>query len=323
MRLSLRPLALCFAIVAALPTVAPAQGWPQKTVRVVVPNAAGSTSDILARMVFGRVSEVLGQQFIVDDRPGAGGSIGAGIVAKSTPDGYTLMVAANGMMTINPFLYAKLDYDPLRDFVAISMLAKVTETLVVSSSLGVKSMEEFVRIAKARPGTIHYSSGGNGHATHLMMELFLWKAGLQLVHVPYKGTTPAMQAVVAGEVDAFAIAAALAQPHVQSGKVVALAVIGPRLADVLPGVPPLSSFYPDAEGVNWQALYAPAQTPKPILDRLNAIVVRTLESPEMKARLAQVGLIATSSTPIELDEVVRADQAVNRELIKRIGLKLD
>ena len=156
-----------------------------------------------------------------------------------------------------------------------------------------------------------------------MMELFLWKAGLQLVHVPYKGTTPAMQAVVAGEVDAFAIAAALAQPHVQSGKVVALAVIGPRLADVLPGVPPLSSFYPDAEGVNWQALYAPAQTPKPILDRLNAIVVRTLESPEMKARLAQVGLIATSSTPIELDEVVRADQAVNRELIKRIGLKLD
>ena len=183
----LRPVALCLALVAALPTIAPAQGWPQKPVRVVVPNTAGSLSDTLSRTVFSKVSEVLGQQFFIDDRPGVG----------------------------------------------------------------------------------------------------------------------------------------LAQPHVQSGKVVALAVIGPRLPDVLPGVPSLSSFYPEAEVVNWHAAYVPAGTPRPVVDRLNATLVRVLESPEMKTRLAQVGLTASSGTPAELDEVVRADQAVHRELIKRIGLKLD
>ncbi len=322
MQLLLRPIVLCFAILGSLPTIGFAQGWPQKPVRVVVPNAAGSLSDTLARLIFAKVSDALGQQFLVDDRPGAGGSIGAEIAAKALPDGYTLLVAANGMIVINPFLYSKLGYDPLRDFVPISMLAKVTEALIVNSSLGVKSMDEFVRLAKERPGQIHYSSGGNGHSSHLTMELLMWKAGLQLVHVPYKGTTPAMQAVMTGEVGA-AIASSLAQPHIQSGKVIALVAIGPPLNDVLPGVPPLSSFYPEAQVVNWQAAYAPAGTPKPIVERLNATFASVLEAPEMRARLALVGLTASASTPADLDQIVRADQAVNRELIKRIGLKLD
>ncbi len=318
-----RVLVLALGLFAASTATVPAQVWPQKPVRVVVPNAAGSLSDTLSRMVFARVSETLGQQFFIDDRPGAGGSIGAEIAAKSPTDGYTVLVAANGIMVINPFLYSKLGYDPLRDFAPVSMLAKVSEVLIVNSSLGVRSMDEFVRLAKSRPGQIHYSSGGNGHATHLMMELFLWKAGLQLVHVPYKGTTPAMQAVVSGEVGAYAIGAGLAQPHVQTGKVVALATIGPRTAEVLPGVPALSTFYPDAEVVNWQAVFVPAGTSAQIVEKLNATIVKALESSDLKARLSKVGLTATASSPAELDAIVRTDQAVNRELVKRIGLKLD
>ena len=308
-------------VMAASPALA--QTWPTKPVRVVVANAAGSLSDTLARLLFSRASEKLGQPFLVDNRPGAGGMVGTESVAKAVPDGYTLLLATNAMMAANPFLYSKLGYDPLRDFAAISMLAKISEVLVVNASLGAKSMDDFVRLAKGRAGQLNYASGGNGHPTHLMMELFLSKAKLKLVHVPYKGTPPAVQALVSGEVGALAIAVGLAQPLVQSGKIVALATIGPRAGNLLPDVKPLSSYFPDSELVNWQALFAPAGTSKAIVNRMNSTVVAILGIPEVKKRMVDIGLSATSSSPAELEQTIRVDQALNRDVVKSIGLKLD
>jgi tripartite-type tricarboxylate transporter receptor subunit TctC len=300
-----------------------AQEYPSKPVRVVVPNAAGSLNDSLARIVSSKVSEVLGQQFIVDNRPGAGGVIGAELVAKSPPDGYTMLVTANTIMVVNPFLYSKLSYDPLRDFQPISMLAKISEVLVVNPSLGVKTLDELIRMAKARPRQITYASGGNGHPTHLMMELFQRKAGIQLVHVPYKGTSPAMQALVSGEVGAYNIGIGLARPHILSGKVVALAKTGFPSKDALPGVPPLTTFFPDAEYIPWQAAFAPRGTPADIIAKLNTTIAKALASSDVRTRIGEIDLTPIGSSPSDLDRIVRSDLTVNRDLVKSIGLKLD
>jgi tripartite-type tricarboxylate transporter receptor subunit TctC len=209
-----------------LPVCAPAQEYPSKPVRVVVGNAPGSLNDSVARVVFGKVGEALGQQFIIDNRPGAGGNIAAELVAKSPPDGYTLINAVNTIMVVNPFLYSKVAYDPQRDFEPVTMMVKISEVLVVHPSLGVRTVPELVALARARPKQIIYASAGNGHPTHLMMELFQRKAGIALVHVPYKGTSPAMQALVSGEAAAFNIGIGLARPHITSGRARALARTG-------------------------------------------------------------------------------------------------
>jgi tripartite-type tricarboxylate transporter receptor subunit TctC len=300
-----------------------AQEYPARPVRVVVPNAPGSLNDTLARLVFSRVGETLGQQFIVDNRPGAGGSIAAELVARSPADGYTLIAAVNTIMVVNPFLYSKLGYDPLRDFEPVTMLAKISEVLVVHPSLGVKTVNDFVRLAKARPRQVSYSSGGNGHPTHLMMELFQRKAGFELVHVPYKGTSPAVQAIVSGEVGALNIGIGLVRAHIASGRLVALAKTGFPSKEALPGVPPLTSFFPGAEYIPWQAAFVPKGTPRDVIAKLNAAIVKVLASPEITTRARDLDLFAPGSSPAEVDRAVRADLSVNRELVKSVGLKLD
>jgi tripartite-type tricarboxylate transporter receptor subunit TctC len=300
-----------------------AQDYPAKPVRVIVPNAPGSLNDTVARLVFSRVGESLGQQFIVDNRPGAGGNIAAELLARSPADGYTLINAVNTIMVVNPFLYSKLGYDPLRDFEPVSMLVKISEVLVVHPSLGVKTVPDFVRLAKARPREVRYSSGGNGHPTHLMMELFQRKSGIELVHVPYKGTSPAVQGIVSGEVGALNMGIGLVRSHITSGRLVALAKTGLPAKDALAGVPPLTKFYPDAEYIPWQGAFVPKGTPRDVVAKLNAAIVKALASPEVITRARAIDVFAAGSTPAELDRAVRADLAVNRDLVRSIGLKLD
>jgi len=316
-------LALSAGIFAAGTTAALAQAWPQKPAHVVVGNSAGSLSDVLARQIFVRLSQAVGQQFIIDNRAGAGGAIAAESVDRSAPDGYTFLFGTDGMMVINPFVYTKLGYDTLRDFASVSLLAKIPYVLIVNPSFAANTMGEFIGAAKARPKQINYASGGNGHATHLEMELIARKAGIALAHVPYKGTGPALQAVVSGEVSATSIGLGIALPHITSGKVRALAIGGPRAKDMLPRVPDLLSVLPGSEYVSWQALFAPAATPAAIVGRLNAELVKALQLPEIQKQLADVGMAAIASSPAELDRVLRADMNTNRELVKALGLKLD
>jgi len=317
----LRKLFFCLALLAA--GAAYAQDWPRKPVRVIVPNSAGSLSDLVARLLFAKVTDLLGQQFYIDNRPGAGGSIGAELVAKSPPDGYTLLMVSDGTVSVNPFIYSKLGYDPLRDFAPVSLVTKLTQALYVNSTLGAKTLDEFVRMARANPGKLTYASGGNGHATHLAMGLFLWKANLQLVHVPYKGTGPALQAAAAGEVSAVMIATSIAQPFVASGKLIPLGTAGATSPDVLPGVPPLGSRFPGSELVSWQGVMAPAGTPPEIVRALNGAIAKALGERDISGRLRAGGTDAVPSTPEEFAELVREDYARNGELVKRMNLKVD
>jgi tripartite-type tricarboxylate transporter receptor subunit TctC len=310
-------------LASTLPTDSFAQAYPAKPVRVIVGNAPGSLNDTAARLVFAKVGEALGQQFVVDNRPGAGGSIGAEAVAKAPADGYTVLNAVNTMMVVNPFLYSRLGYDPLRDFEPVTGLVKVSEVLVVHPSLGTKTVKDFVAFAKARPKQVTYASGGNGHPTHLMMELFQRKAGIALVHVPYKGTSPGVQALVSGEVAAFNIGIGLVRAHIENGKLYPLAKTGFPSKDALPGVPPLTQFYPDAEYLPWQGVFVPKGTPQEIVTRLNAAIGKALAAPEVTARLTAIDLTASGGSPGDLDRQVRADMTLNRDLIKSIGLKLD
>lgn len=300
-----------------------AQAYPTKPVRVVVPTGAGTLSDSIARQVFSSVSEALGRPFIVDNRPGAGGVIGTEAVAKAPRDGYTLLSTVNSTMVVNPFVYSKLGYDPLRDFEPVSMLAKISEVLIANPSLGVKTLEEFVRLAKQRPGQITYASGGSGNPQHLMMELFQRKADIQLVHVPYKGAGASMQAIVSGEVGVLNVGIGLARPHISSGKVLALAKTGQPSKDALPGVPALTTFYADAEYIPWLAVFAPKATPKAIVAKLNAEIGKALALSDIRMRLGNLDLTPIGGSSADLDQTLRADLAVNRELVKSIGLKLD
>jgi tripartite-type tricarboxylate transporter receptor subunit TctC len=315
--------ALGAGLMLALYSAGPAaQGYPAKPVRVVN-NAAGSVADSVTRVVFARVAETMGQQFVVDSRPGAAGNIAAAFVAKSPADGYALYLTVQNVMAVNPFLYANPGFDPLRDFEPVSMVAKISEVLIAHPSLGVKSLADFVRLAKARPNQISYASGGNGHPQHLFMELLQDKAAIKLAHVPYKGPPQAVIAVASGEAGVMNVGMGLARPHISSGKLMALAKTGHPSADALPHVPALTATYPGAEYVPWLAVFAPKGVVGDIVTRLNAAIGRALAQSDVQSRLKEIDVTPTHSTPGDLDKTVRADMAVNRELVKRLGLKLD
>jgi tripartite-type tricarboxylate transporter receptor subunit TctC len=316
--LRLMAAALVFASAGAV-----AQDWPKKPVRVIVANSPGSLSDLMARLIFARVAETLGQAFVIENKPGAGGSIAAAEVARAAPDGYTVIYSSDSQMTINPFLYKNLGYDPLRDFSPVSLTCKITQALYVSSNIGAKTLDDFVRLARANPGKLTYASGGNGHATHLSMGLFLWKANLDLVHVPYKGTGPALQAAAAGEVSALMIATSIAQPFVASGKLIPLATAGAISPDVLPGVPPLNSRFPGSELVSWQAVAAPAKTPPEIVRVLHDAIAKAVASRDVSDKLRAGGTDAVASTPEELGKLIHEEYERNRELLQHLKLKVD
>lgn len=300
-----------------------AQTYPVRPVRVLVGNAAGSLNDTVARLVFGKVGEMLGQPFVIDNRAGAGGILAAEVTAKAPADGYTLLNAGSTNVALAPFLYSKVGYEPLRDFDAVSPLIKVSDVLTAHPSLGVKTLPDFVAMARARPKQITYASGGNGHPTHLVMELFQRKAGIALVHVPFKGTSPGVQALVAGEVGAFSISIGLVRAHISAGRLVALAKTGFDSKETLPGVPALTHFYPDADYTPWQGVFAPKGTPREVVAKLNTAISKVLALPEIRAQLAGLDAAVASGSPADLDRMLRSAVKVNAELIKTIGLKID
>ncbi len=313
---------LAFALSCALP-VANAQAWPAKPLRAVVPVGAGSSTDIVHRLVLEQLSSALGQPIVVENRTGAGGTIGTAAVAKADADGYTLL--ANGSAhTIAPALYKSLAYDPARDFIPVVPVGISPAVLVVSPAKGIKTAQALVAAAKARPGMLNFSSVGIGTATHLSAERFVSSAGIDVVHIPFKGGAEAMLEVITGRVDFFFGPVALVLPHIRDGKLVALAGNGAKRSATLPDVPTLQEAgFRDAEYPIWWGLFAPARTPGPIVEKLNHETLKVLQSAVLREKLAGLGVDALPMTPHEFKVHVEKEIALNASLAKKAGLKAE
>ena len=300
-----------------------AQPYPSKAVRLIVPFPPGGSADILARSIGQKMGEGLGS-VVIDNRPGAGTAIGAEATAKSAPDGYTVMIGTVSSHAINPSLNPKLAYDPIRDFTPLSLVASIPFALLVQPSIPAANLSELIAVAKDKPGRLNYSSAGNGTSNHLAGELFRSLAGLDIVHIPYKGSAPALADLLAGQVDMMFDLVLTAAPHVRSGKARALAVTGARRTTVLPDVPTVAEAgLPGYEVTAWFGLFGPAGLPAPVTSRLNAEIVRAMESKEVRERLASQGAEALSSTPEQFAAYVRDELGKWSRVVKAAGMKVD
>ena len=315
---------LCFALTAytVAPTVA-AQSYPGRPVRLVVAQSAGGNADFVARAYGQRLAERLGQQFVVDNRPGGAGIIGTEIVARAVPDGYTLLLAPTGF-SINPGLYAKLPFDPHRDFSAVSLLGISYAVVVVNPQSPVRSVRDLIALAKAKPGQLHFASSGMAAATHLAGELFNSMAGVKIAHVAYKGAPPALTDLTGGRVDVMFASPPSALPLVRAGRLRAIATTGRQRAAYLPELPTVAeSGVPGYENTIWQALLAPARTPSTVITRLHREIAEIAKQPEVRERLAADGSESVGSSPQEATQHIAAEIARYTKLIKAIGLKVE
>ena len=311
--------------IAAIVFVCPAQaqGYPSRPVRVVVPFAPGGPNDIIVRLVAQKLAESMGQPFLVENRAGAGGNIGTDYVAKSAPDGYTLLSVGPGSLIINP-LMGKVAYDTQRDFAPVTLMARAPNALVAHPSLPARSVKELIALARARPGAINYGSGGNGSTPHLSAALFAAMAGVTLTHVPYKGTAPATADLIGGQVQIAFLGIPAVLPHLKSGKLRALAVTGSSRSPELPAVPTVDeSGVPGYEVSPWYGLLAPAGTPREIVARLAGEATSILRAAQMKEKLAAQGAEAAGGTPEQYAAVIRADAATWARVIESAGLRGD
>src|SRR5712691_9971787 len=275
-----------------------AQEYPSRPVRLIVPFAPGGGNDIVARAIAQHLSASFGRQFVVDNRAGAGGVIGAELAAKSPPDGYTLFLGGVGSHAVNPNLHSRLPYDPVKDFAAIALIASAPSVLVVHPSLPARTLAEFTALAKTSPGRINYASNGNGSSAQLAAVLYESMAGVQMVHVPYKGLAPALVDLLAGEVQAMFSSVVAIVPNIKAGRLRALAVTGKRRTALLPEVPTLDeSGLPGYEAGSWYGILAPAGTPQAIVAKLHEAIVRALAQPEVRERLVSEGAEVIGSTP--------------------------
>ena len=301
--------------------IALAQGFPNKPVHVIVPFTAGSATDILARTIGQKLAESWGQPVVVDNRPGAGGTIGAGVVAKSPADGYTLLVHS-AAHAYNPSIYPALPYDTVKDFVEVVPLAGQPNVLVVSPSAGIKSVGELIAMAKQKPGQLNFSSAGTGSGTHINAEKFKLAAGIHVVHIPYKGTPEALTDTMGGRVTYFFSPISAALPNVREGKLVALAVSTAKRSSVLPNVPTVAEAgLPGFDYNLWVGLFAPAGTPPEIVDKINKDVNHVLQLPDVKERLTNLGAEAMPMTPAEFKQFVRGEIEDSAKVIKAAGIK--
>ncbi len=314
----------CFvaaALCSFVPVTTCAQSYPSRPVRLVVPFAPGGGNDFLARLVGQKLGERLGQQFLIDNRAGAGGNIATDLVAKAPPDGYTLLLGFIGPFAISPHL-EKITYNPVRDFTAASLLASSYHVLVAHPSLPVRSVKELIAFAKARPGEINYASSGSGGNLHLVGELFKTHTGVNLIHVPYKGTGPAAVAVVSGEAHLLFSSITAVMPHVRSRRLVALAVTSPARSPLAPEVPTLlESGLRGVEVGSWYALVAPAATPRDVVARLNAELVKVAAMPDYRQQLEKQGFEPVTSSPDQFASFVQAELDKWGRIIKAAGIK--
>ena len=317
----LLPVALVFAAGLAV-AQAPAPAYPVKSVRLVVPSSPGGGTDILARVLAQKMSETFGQQFVVENRPGAGQVIGIEAVARSAPDGYTLLMAASAIV-INEVLYAKPPYDTLRDFAPVTLGASLPNILVVHPALPVKSVRELIVLAKTRAGQLNYSSAGSGTSPHLSMELFRLMAGITLTHIPYKGSGPATVDLLAGQVQLSMPNVLTALPHIKGGKLRGLGVTSSKRATGLPDIPAIAETLPGYEAIQWYGILAPAGISRDIVGKLQAEIARILVLPEVKDRLAADGADAVGSRPDEFAAYIRAELAKWGKVVKTAGIKLE
>jgi len=312
-------LGLLFCAVAAW-----GQAYPSKPVRIVVPYPAGSTPDIIGRTLAERLQSALGQPFVVENRSGAGGNIGAEAVAKAPADGYTLLVAGNGPVAINKHLYKGLSYDPERDLAPISLLASAPQLLVVKPALGLGDFKAFVAHARRHPGELSYASVGGGSASHLTMELLKSDAGLALVHVPYRGFPPAVTDMLAGHIDAmFAIIPAVL-PHIRAGKMTPLAVTALQRSSMVPEVPSVAELgLPQLESLAWNGFLAPAGTPASVISTLGTATARGMRTSETREALGRLGFDVVASTSAELARWIRVESEKWALVIRASGAKAD
>lgn len=316
---------LASTLLVCLPLVAAAQAsdFPTKAIRIVVPFPPGGATDAAARLVAVKMGERWGQPVVVDNRPGAGGNVGSDIVAKSPADGYTLVMGVTGSHAINTSLYSKMPYDPVTDFVAISQVAVVPNVLVVHPSVPANNLAELVALAKKEPGKLDYASLGNGTAAHLGMEMLKSAAGIDITHVPYKGSAPAVSDLLAGQVQMMVDGLPSALPHVKAGKLRAIALTSLHRAPALPDLPTIAETYPGFYADAWSGLFAPKGTPQPVVDKLSAEVQRILKLPDVREKLAALGAEPVGSTQAEFTAHVRREIDKWAKVVKTSGAKVD
>jgi len=315
-----RFLAMCVLALATAPALAQ---YPSRPIKLIVPIPAGGAPDIAARVVGQKLSELLGQAFVIENHAGSNGNIAGDLVAKAPPDGYTLLLGQDSLVAINPHLYAKMPFDPLKDLAPVATLVSNQFVLAVNPSLPVRNFQEFIEYARRTTPPLPYASGGNGSQHHLSMEILKQRAGIDLLHVPFKGGTPATVATVAGDTAAM-FAGTSTKPQIKAGKLRALAATGAQRSPEFPDLPTIGEFYPGYEVTIWLALFAPAGTPDAVLARLRTAVDKALGAPDVKEKLnAAGGVEPFVTTPEEFVALIRRDYDKYGKIVKSIGVKVD
>ena len=316
--------ALGCALLISIPVPGYGQAYPSKPLRIVVPWTAGGTADLLSRILAQKMTESFGQQVVVDNRPGAGGLIGTELAVKAAADGYTLLMGTTAPNSVAPSLYRKIPYDPIRDFAYISLVARTCYVLSVHPSMPVRNVKELIALAKARPGQLTFSSPGAGTPNHLSGEMFKMLTGIDMQHVPYKGSAQAVGDVIAGHIALTFENITVVSTHVKSGKVRGLAVTSLKRSPVLPEIPTVAeSGFPGFEAVGWFGMVAPAATPREIVAKLNREVVRILALPDVRERISGFGADVVTNTPEEFDHFNRAQIAKWAKVVKFSGARAD
>jgi tripartite-type tricarboxylate transporter receptor subunit TctC len=309
---------------SALAPAALAQAYPSRPIRLIVPTAAGGAADTVARVVAQKISENWAQQVVVDDRPGANGNIGAELLARATPDGYTLMMGTIGVLAINPLIYRKVGYDPLRDFAPVAQLVSFANVLVVHPGVAAKTVPELIALAKAKPGALQYGSPGSGGSPHMCMVVFARMAGIDVVHIPYKGAAPALNDLIGGQIPMAFSDAIATLPHVAAGRLRALAVSGSTRLPVAPEIPTVAEAgLPGYSVSSYLGVVAPARTPAALVKQLNSELGRIVATPDVSGRLAKMGAVVTTGSPEDFQAHLRAEKAKWSKVVSEAGIRAD